>query len=295
MFRSIAFAVAIATVLAGPAAAADRIKVVASFSILGDMVAAIARDKAEVTTLVGPNSDAHMFEPSPADAKAVNEADLIFVNGLGLDGWMERLAAAAGSHVRIVTATAGIRPRTMEEDGAQTVDPHAWQDLKNGVAYAQTIASALSEADAVNAESYRSAADTYIRELEELDREVRRQIETVPEEKRRVITSHDAFGYFGAAYGVDFLAAEGINTEAETTARNLARLMDQIKDKGIKALFIETIADPRMMEMIATETGAEMGGALYSDALSEPSGPAPHYTDMFRANVPKLVSAMLRN
>ena len=295
MFRSLAFAVAVAAVLAGPAEAADRIKVVASFSILGDMVATVARDKAVVTTLVGPNSDAHIFEPSPSDAKAVGEADLIFVNGLGLDGWMERLAAAAGAHVRIVTATAGIRPRTMEEDGAQAVDPHAWQDLRNGVAYVQTIAAALSEADAANAESYRSAADAYIREIEELDSEVRRQIAAVPAEKRRVITSHDAFGYFGAAYGVDFLAAEGISTEAETTARDLARLMDQIKVKGIKALFIETIADPRMMEMIATETGAEMGGTLYSDALSGPGGPAAHYTDMFRANAPKLVSAMLRN
>jgi zinc/manganese transport system substrate-binding protein len=276
-------------------AAAEGIKVVASFSILGDMVAQVAGERAEITTLVGPNGDAHAFEPSPADAKAVAEADIVFVNGLGLDGWMQRLAAATGAKVRIVEASAGVAPRTMEEDGHPATDAHAWQDLRNGVIYVQNIAAALIVIDPTGADAYRAAALAYVQGLEDLDREVRRQIEGVPKEKRKVITSHDAFGYFGAAYGVEFLAPEGINTATEPAARDVARLLDQIKANGIKALFIENIADPRMIEMIANETGAEPGGALYSDALSEPDGPAPHYVDMFRNNVAKLVAGMRRN
>ena len=294
MLRRLAVALAASLFLAG-GAAAEGIKVVASFSILGDMVAQVAGGRAEITTLVGPNGDAHAFEPSPADAKAVAAADIVFVNGLGLDGWMQRLAVAAGAKARIVEASAGVVPRTMDEDGQPTTDAHAWQDLRNGVIYVRNIAAALVAVDAAGADGYRTAALTYAQGLEDLDREVRRQIEAVPKAKRKVITSHDAFGYFGAAYGVKFLAPEGINTATEPAARDVAKLLDQIKANGIKALFIENIADPRMIEMIGNETGAEPGGALYSDALSEPDGPAPHYVDMFRNNVAMLVAGMLRN
>ena len=295
MLRRLLFAVAAMMLLAAGAKPAERIRVVASFSILGDMVGEVAGNRAEITTLVGPNGDAHAFEPSPTDAKAVAEADIVFVNGLGLDGWMQRLATAAGAKARIVEASAGVPRRTMNEDGQPTTDAHAWQDLRNGVIYVQNIAAALIAVDATNADHYRTAALAYTKKLEDLDREVRRQIEAVPKEKRKVITSHDAFGYFGTAYGVEFLAPEGINTATEPAARDVARLLDQIKANGIKALFIENIADPRMIEMIGSETGARPGGALYSDALSEPDGPAPHYVDMFRNNVAKLVAGMRRN
>jgi zinc/manganese transport system substrate-binding protein len=293
MRRTIALALVSVLVWSSPAGAGDRLKIVASFTVLGDIVRQVAGDDADVVTLVGPDGDAHVFEPSPADARTVAEADILVVNGLGLDGWTQRLARAAGFHGEIVDASAGIEPRVLPDSGAP--DPHAWQDLKNGAHYVRTIAAALAHADAAHAADYSAAALSYVRELDALDRDVRRQIAAVPEARRKVITSHDAFGYFGAAYGVIFLAPEGISTESEASAGDLARLMDQVRREHVRALFVETITDPRMMKMISDETGAELGGALYSDALSRDGGPAPHYVDMFRNNVPKLVEGMLRN
>jgi zinc/manganese transport system substrate-binding protein len=297
--RNVAFAVLMTLVLVLPAQAAEKIHLVASFSILGDMAAEIAGDKADILVLVGPNGDAHAFEPSPADAKKLSDSKLVLVNGLGLDGWMERLVAASAYTGPVVVASRGIEPRTMieEESGSsQTVtDPHAWQDLTNGVVYVSNIVDALAKADPANAADYRARGERYIGKLRALDADIRREIAEVPPAKRRVITSHDAFGYFAGAYGVEFLAPEGISTESEPSATNLTRLIDQIKREGIKTLFVENIADPRMIKMIAGETGAEIGGTLFSDAISPPDGPAPHYVDMFTNNVPKLVAAMLKN
>lgn len=282
-----------------PARAADKIHVIASFSILGDMVKQVAGDKAEVAVLVGPNGDAHTFEPLPSDAKKLTDAKLVLVNGLGLDPWMDRLISASSYKGPVVVASKGVEPRTMveEETGSkQTVtDPHAWQDLSNGVIYISNIVEALSKADPVNAAQFRTAGDQYIGKLRALDADVRQQIGKVPSAKRRVITSHDAFGYFGGAYGVEFLAPEGISTELEPSASDLARLIDQIKREHIKTLFVENITDPRTINMIAKETGAEVGGTLFSDALSPDDGPAPHYANMFTNNVPKLVAGMLKN
>jgi len=285
--------------LAMPAGAAEKIQVVASFSILGDMASEIAGDKADIRVLVGPNGDAHSFEPTPADARKLSDSKLVLVNGLGLDGWMERLVAASGYTGPVVVASRRIEPRTMIEQGSansETVtDPHAWQDLSNGVVYVSNIVDALAKADPANAAEYRARGERYISKLQTLDADIRREIAKVPPAKRRVITSHDAFGYFAGAYGVEFLAPEGISTESEPSATDLARLIDQIKREGIKTLFIENITDPRMIKMIAAETGAEIGGTLFSDAISPPDGPAPHYVDMFANNVPKLVAAMLNN
>jgi zinc/manganese transport system substrate-binding protein len=280
---------------AAPASGAAKLKIIASFSVLGDMVREIARDHAEVTTLVGPNGDAHTFEPSPADAKRIAEADLVFVNGLGLEPWMEGLAKSVGYGRELVVASDGVTRRTMEEGGGPVTDPHAWQDLKNGAIYARNIVAALSKADPEDAADFEAAGKVYSGKLLALDGNVRTMIGSVPPMKRRVITSHDAFGYFGAAYGVDFLAPEGLSTESEASAGDIAKLIAQIRREGIKALFIENVTDPRMIEMIGKETGVKLGGALYSDALSPPDGPAPHYIDMFRNNVPKLVAAMLDN
>jgi zinc/manganese transport system substrate-binding protein len=298
MTRLVGALVLALSILLSPASAAEKLRIVASFSIVGDMVKEIAGDRAEVTTLVGPDGDAHTFEPTPADARTIADADVIFINGLGFEPWMEPLTKSAGYKGRVVAVSDGVAARTMveEEADSETVtDPHAWQDLRNGVTYANNIIAALSQADSSNAAGYRSSGEAYVASLQALDADVRRQIETVPPAKRRVITSHDAFGYFAAAYGVEFLAPEGISTESEASAGDLARLIDQIKREGVKALFVENVTDPRMIEMIASEAGVKLGGALYSDALSPPDGPAPHYVDMFKNNVPKLVAAMIDN
>jgi zinc/manganese transport system substrate-binding protein len=283
------------------ALAAEPPKIVASFSVLGDIVHQIAGDKAQVTTLVGPDGDAHTFEPTPADARKLAQADLVVVNGLGLESWMDRLLASAEYKGPIAIASEGIKTRTMVEEQANNTapesvtDPHAWQDLRNGQIYVRNVAAALAKVDPANAAVYEANAKRYSAELATLDQEVREQIGAVPEGKRRVITSHDAFGYFGAAYGVEFLAPEGLSTEAEPTAGDLARLITQMKAEHIRALFVENITDPRLVETISRETGAPMGGALFSDALSPADGPAPTYTAMFRNNVPKLVAGMQQN
>lgn len=297
--------------LAAPASA-EPLKVVASFSILGDMAREVAGDRAEVTVLVGPDGDAHSFEPDPSDASALADADVLVLNGLGFEPWMIRLAAAARSKAKYVTASFGINPRRLSEDGhehhdeehhdedgypkpARDFDPHAWQNLSNGAIYAQNIADGLSEADPEGALVYKANAERYIAELKKLDRWVKSEIAKVPAEKRKVITTHNAFAYFGDAYGVEFLAPAGIGNEAEPSAQALARLIDQIRAEKIKALFIENMTDPRLMETISRETGAEMGGELYSDALSTADGPAATYAAMFEHNVPVLVEAMRKN
>jgi len=278
-----------------PPAWAGPVKVVATFSVLADMVRAVGGDDVAVTALVGPDGDAHVFEPTPADARALAAADLVVENGLGFEGWIGRLAKAADYKGPLVVATTGIVPRRMEEDGHDVTDPHAWQDLSLGRIYVANIAEGLAKADAGHAERYRANAAAYNRRLAELDAWVRAELAQVPEAKRRVITTHDAFGYFGHAYGVAFLAPEGVSTEAEVTGKALGALVGQIRHTGVKALFFENMTDPRLVEQLAREAGATVGGTLYVDALSPPGGPAPSYVDMFRHNVPALVAAMRRN
>jgi zinc/manganese transport system substrate-binding protein len=312
MMKRFLACIALALTLGAAPVSAEPLKVVASFSILGDMVERIAGDHVELTVLVGPDGDAHGFEPGPAHAAALADANLLVVNGLGFEPWMVRLAAAARSKATYVVASFGINPRDMEKDshahenkpdddkdGYPSVphdfDPHAWQNAENGVVYVRNIANALAKADPENAGAYEANATAYIAELKELDAWMRAEIAKVPTEKRKVITTHDAFGYFGDAYGIEFHAPLGFAGGAQPSAQALARLIDQIRTERIKALFIETMSDPRMMETISRETGAEMGGALYSDALSPTGGEAPSYVAMFRHNVPLLVAAMLKN
>ncbi|KAB7739481.1 metal ABC transporter substrate-binding protein [Parvibaculum sedimenti] len=281
--------------LAATPATAHELNVVASFSVLGDIVARVGGDKISLTVLVGPDGDAHTFEPSPKDAKALAHADLVVVNGLHFETWMDKLVAASGYKGPIAVASKGIVPREMVEDGHTIPDPHAWQDLANGAIYVHNVAAMLKAASPENAATFEANAATLSKEIADLDRWTHDEISSVPQQKRMVITTHDAFGYFGAAYGVTFRAPEGLSTEAEPSAGALAGLIDQIKREKIKALFIENMTDPRLIQMIARETGAVMGGELYSDALSKPGGPAPTYPAMFRNNVPKLVSAMMKN
>jgi zinc/manganese transport system substrate-binding protein len=294
--RRLLIALSLLLFLPSAAASAKPLAVVASFSVLGDIVRTVGGDRVTLRVLVGPDGDAHAFEPTPSDARAVAQADLVFVNGLGLERWMSRLIDASGYHGRVVVATEGIKPRLATEgDEAGQPDPHAWQDLANGQIYVRNVAAALSAADPDGAQSYTARAAALEAELAALDRWVRAELGAVPSGKRRVITTHDAFGYFGAAYGVTFLAAQGISTDSEPSAASVAKLIEQARAEHIKALFIENLGDPRLVEMIAKEAGAPMGGALFSDALSPPDGPAPTYPAMFRNNVPKLKAAMLEN
>lgn len=276
-------------------AAAKPLDIVASFSVLGEIVHEVAGDKAEVHTLVGPDGDAHSFEPTPNDAKTMASADLVIVNGLGLEKWMERLIAASGYKGEVVVASEGVRSRMMVEDGADVTDPHAWQSIANGRLYVRNIAKALAAADPADADYFNARAKSYEATLSALDSWVRQEIAQVPQAKRRVITTHDAFGYFGAAYGVTFLAPEGISTDAEPSAGDLAKLIDQIRREKIRALFLENITSPQLMQTISQETGVPLGGSLFSDALSPPDGPAPTYVDMFKNNLPKLVQGMQAN
>ena len=287
--------VAILLSLATTPAAARELHVVASFSVLGDIVARVGGDKIALKVLVGPDGDAHTFEPSPKDAKALAQADLVIVNGLNFEPWMRKLVAASGYKGPVVVASKGITPREMVEDGRTIPDPHAWQDLANGAIYVHNIAAVLSTASPENAATFEANAASLSKEIADLDRWTHDEMSSVPQPMRQVITTHDAFGYFGAAYGVTFIAPEGLSTEAEPSAGSLAKLIDQIKRENIKALFIENMTDPRLIQTISRETGAAMGGELYSDALSKPGGPAPTYPAMFRNNVPKLVSAMMKN
>jgi zinc/manganese transport system substrate-binding protein len=284
--------IAAAVLLASPGLAASEVTAVASFSILGDMVARVGGDRVAVTTIVGPNADTHVYEPKPGDAIAVSAADIFFVNGLGFEGWMDRFVESTGYNGPLITASDGVATHTMDDEGETVTDPHAWQSLGNGMLYVENIARGLCRVDAAGCETYTANAKTYEAEIAALDAMVKLGIAAVPEGKRKVITTHDAFGYFGEAYGVTFLAPEGVSTESEASAKDVAKLIGQVRSEGVTALFIENMSDPRLLEQIASETGVKVGGELYADALSAPDGPAPTYLDMFRHNVGLLIPAM---
>lgn len=326
-----------------PAGADDRLEVVASFSILGDMVANVGGERVDVVSLVGPDQDAHTFNPAPADAARIAGADLIVVNGLGFEGWIDRLVAASGYDGAVVVATTGVDPLSAGagheehddhaddhghahdddhhdavegqdeaeahdhdhgDDHADEVadagddhhhgawDPHAWQDLANARIYVTNIAEGLAAVDPGGRAIYEANAETYLAEIDALDAQIRATMAALPESARTVVTSHDAFGYFGHAYGIVFLAPEGISTHDEPSASEIAALIEQIEHDRIAAVFMENISDNRVLERIAEDTGAAIGGALYSDALSGPEGPAPTYLAMMRHNAGQVATAL---
>ncbi|WP_420585010.1 metal ABC transporter solute-binding protein, Zn/Mn family [Ruegeria sp.] len=266
----------------------DDVKIVASFSILGDMVEEVVGDLAEVTTIVGPDADAHVYQPSVADAKAVAQADIIFVNGLGFETWSDTLIAESGTEATVHIATDGVTPVEVEGE----IDPHAWNSLSNGVIYVTNVSETLQSAMPAHADQIAANADTYIAELKALDAETKAKLAGLPANRRTVVTAHDAFGYLADAYGLTFLAPVGIDTEAEPSAKDLAILIDQLKAEGAAALFVENIASPALVQQISDETGIEIGGRLYSDALSERGGPATSYLAMFQHNLSTLLNAL---
>jgi zinc/manganese transport system substrate-binding protein len=269
-----------------------KLPVVATFSILADFARNVGGERIEVTALVGPNGDAHVYQPKPADAKELGAARLILVNGLGLEGWIDRLIKASGAKAPVVVATKGIKSQQMREEGRVELDPHAWQSIADAKIYVANIRDGLIAADPGGEAGYRANAEHYLGKLDALEKEVLAEIAKIPPARRQIITTHDAFGYFGTAYGFRFIAPEGVSTETEPSARDVAKIIRQIKAQKIPAVFLENVTDPRLVRSIAAESGATVGGTLYSDALSPPDGPASTYIDMMRNNVRELSAAL---
>lgn len=327
-------------------ASAENLKVVASFSIIADFAKNVGGDRVDITTLVGPDGDAHVYEPKPSDAAAVGKADVVLVNGLQFEGFLSRLVEASGTKAPIVELTKGgevlkmaDEPHAHEEEGHHhdaaeeghehaeeghehetakaehdhepshnheageehphghhhhgEYDPHAWQSVHNAEVYVKNIVDAFCAADAEGCDTYKSNGDAYEAKLSALDEEVKAAIADIPKDKRVVITSHDAFGYFEHEYGLEFLAPEGVSTESEASAADIAALIKQVREDKASAIFVENITNPRLIEQIASETGIEVGGTLYSDALSDTDGPASSYIDMMEYNVQTIKGAIL--
>lgn len=278
------------------------IRAVASFSILGDLVRQVGGERVAVGVLVGPGADAHVFQPTPAQARLVGQADILFSNGLGFEGWMARLLKTAGYKGRHVLASRGIQPiegddhlgheKKQGDHHHEEADPHAWQNVPNAMHYVGNIAKGLCEADPAGCEVYQRNAVRYRAELEALDTDIRAQWKAIPVAQRKVITSHDAFAYYAKAYSVKFLAPQGVNTESEASAKGVAQLIRQIKKEKIRALFVESISDPRLIAQIGRETGVQPAGELFSDSLSDASGTAPDYVSMMRHNTVALTKAI---
>jgi zinc/manganese transport system substrate-binding protein len=292
-------------------AAAEPLKVIASFSIIGDFARNVGGERVELTTLVGPDGDAHVYEPRPADAVAMVGADVVLVNGLHFEGFLERLVETSGAKAQIVELTKGIEPLKMQEeheaegeahDAAAEAeeghhhgdtDPHAFQSIANAKIYVKNIADAFCAADAEGCDAYKANAEAYTQKLAATEDEVKAAVASIPEDKRVIITSHDAFGYFEHEYGLTFLAPEGVSTEAEASAADVAALIRQVREDKASAIFVESITNARLAEQIATETGLKIGGTLYSDALSAADGPAPTYIELMRYNIATIKGAIL--
>jgi zinc/manganese transport system substrate-binding protein len=329
--RLASFATVITLLIAPPALAQEPLDVVASFSIIGDLAKNVGGDRIRLTTLVGPGGDAHVYSPKPADAAAMSRAKVVLVNGLNFEGFIGRLVESSASGATVVEVSKGVATiAPAEGDGHEhgaheghdhereaahghdhdhddghehgradkahhdhgDVDPHAFQSIENARIYVKNIADAFCAADAAGCETYRANAQAYDARLADTERAVVAEISAIPQDKRRIITSHDAFGYFSKAYGITFLAPEGISTDAEASAADVAALIRQVKDDHASAIFVENMSSPQLVEQIARETGMTVGGTLYSDALSAPDGPAPTYIDMMLHNARTIRSAI---
>ncbi|CDS54030.1 Zinc ABC transporter, periplasmic-binding protein ZnuA [Polaromonas sp. CG9_12] len=299
VFRKLLLAgIASAALLSGTSFAADKLPVIASFSILGDLVRVVGGERVSVTTLVGPDEDAHVFEPRPADVKAIAQTKLLVTNGLGFEPWAQKIVKSAGYLGQSVVASQGVKPRQLPaKKGHQhaETDPHAWQDPGNVMLYVRNIAAALAKADPAGASVYQAHSDAYVKELQTLDAWAKAQFAALPPPKRQVITSHDAFGYFGAHYQIRFLAPQGVSTDMEPSAKEVARLIQQIQREKIKAVFIENMSAPKLLAQLSKDAGVTVGQTLYVDALSAPQGPAGSYLQLMRHNVTQLAAGMKLN
>ncbi|MDX8514597.1 zinc ABC transporter substrate-binding protein AztC [Mesorhizobium captivum] len=311
MLKSFRAALAMSVITLGAfatsSAFAAPLKVVASFTVIADFAKNVGGDRVDITTIVGPDGDAHVYEPSPADAVAMAKADVVLVNGLHFEGFLQRLVDASATKASIVTLTKGVTPIDFKPEfadadaaegagtgGGKTVtDPHAFQSIANAKIYVKNIVDAFCSADSSGCDSYKANAAAYTTKLDALEGEVKAAIQSIPAEKRVVITSHDAFGYFEHEYGLTFLAPQGISTDSEPSAADVAKLVKQVKQDKATAIFIENITNPRLIEQISSESGIKVGGTLYSDALSQPDGPASTYIDMMHNNITQIKGAIL--
>ncbi|CDZ40908.1 zinc ABC transporter substrate-binding protein [Neorhizobium galegae] len=273
---------------------ADTLKVVASFTVLGDVVSQVGGKHVKVTNLVGPNGDPHEFEPSPTDARNLRAAQVAFVSGEGLEGWMDRLITASGYKGKPIVVSEGVNTRTMDEGGKTVTDPHVWNSPVNVKVWVANIEKALSEADPADASAFKANAEAYLQKLDAMNAYAHSKFDAVSADRRKVLTSHDAFGYFGREYNVSFLAPLGLSTETEASAADVAKLIEQIKAEGVKTYFLENSNDPRLVKQIAKATAAQPGGELYVESLSDAKGPAPTYEKMFRYNVDQIAAAMAK-
>jgi zinc/manganese transport system substrate-binding protein len=281
----------------------EKLKVVASFSILGDIVQQIGGDAIDLHVLAKANSDAHVFEPTPYDAKTLAAAEIVVINGLGFEGWIERLVLASGYKGQIVTASKGVNTIAPEEehhgheehDDHGSVDPHAWHNVANVKTYVANIRDALAKHDPTNTVHYNARARAYLLQLESLDTWIKSEIAKVPQAKRKIITTHDSFQYYASAYGISFIAPLGVTTDSEASAADIAKLIDQLRNRQIQAVFFENTSDGRIVRQLQTDAKAHIGGTLYSDALSKNDGPAASYLALMRHNTAQLVAGMLYN
>jgi zinc/manganese transport system substrate-binding protein len=277
---------------------ADKIAVVTSFSILGDLIQAVGGERVSVSALVGPDQDAHIFEPKPQDAKNLLQAKLLVLNGLGFEPWAQKLIKSTSYKGTVLTATQALKTLSMPSEKAgrkPEIDPHAWQNPNNVEIYVQNIATSLTKLDPSGASTFKTNSEAYIAELKQLDIWAKSQFDAIPKSKRKVITSHDAFGYFAAQYQIAFLAPQGISTESEPSAQQIGKLIRQIKAEKIKAVFIENMSNSKLITQLATDTGVTLGEALYADALSSADKPGSTYLKMMRHNISQLAAGMLKN
>ena len=274
--------------LSSPAAQAP-LRVVASFSILADLIREVGGDSVTVVALVGPNADAHVFEPSPQDARRVRDAELVAINGLHFEGWIERLIAASGYRGPVLVASDGIQPRMIDGEP----DPHAWQSLANIRIYIDNIEAALRQARPDQATGFAERADRYRKSLAALAVEADAALASIPQAERRIVTSHDAFAYLAAERGIEVMSPQGWSTDNEASATTVARLIEQLRRQRVRAVFIENISDPRLVRRIADEAGGVVGGTLYSDALSPPGSAADSFLKLYRHNLHTLARALL--
>ncbi|MBV4472703.1 metal ABC transporter substrate-binding protein [Pseudomonas botevensis] len=271
--------------------AAEKLPVVTSFSILADMVHQVGGEHIQITNMVGPDADAHTYEPTPDDAKALLKAKLIVKNGLGFEPWLDRLVTSTDTKATVISASHGVIPRALDEDGETVPDPHAWHNLANTELYIANITKALIAADPANQADYERNSKAYLKQIYALLAEAKAKLGSLPAGNRKIVTSHDAFGYLGQAYGIDFMAPQGLSTEREPSASEVAALITQIRQAKVKAVFMENIKDARLLKQIAGESGAKIGGTLYSDALAA-SGPASTFTGLFEYNLNTLYNAL---
>lgn len=273
------------------ASAAEKLQVVTSFSILADLTHQVGGEHIQITNMVGPDADAHTYEPTPDDAKALLKARLIIKNGLGFEPWLDRLVTSTETKTPVITASRGVIPRILDEDGETIPDPHAWHNLANIELYVSNITKALIAVDPANKADYERNSQTYLKQIYRLLAEAKSRLGSLPPGNRKIVTSHDAFGYLGQAYGINFMAPQGLSTEREPSAAEVAALITQIRQAKVKAVFMENIKDVRLLKQIAEESGAHIGGTLYSDALAA-EGPASTFTGLFEYNFNTLYNAL---